>query len=72
MIQDKWYDWCGVIQYPGKKEVLGGTLIMDAAATSEEILIAFKNKFDEYLPDGYKVNKLLRGSVWFTPASENT
>lgn len=68
---DPTIDWCARLQYPNSEPLIAGTLFIEASATLKEVEAAFKKKCSAYIPDGYEILELIRGTVWFAPAKEN-
>lgn len=65
-------EWVGYIQYPNLKAVYAGTLFLEASVEGDEVREAFMEFSLKYLPKGFEIKEMIRGSVWFVPNWENT
>lgn len=64
-------DWVAKIQYPNLKAIYAGTIYLEASAKDSEVRAAVFKMFHQYLPEGFEIKELIRGSIWFVPAREN-
>jgi hypothetical protein len=62
--------WCAKAQYPGQKPFLGGTVVLDASARSDEIEAALRAHFLEFLPAGFEIIEPLCGALFFSAGVE--
>lgn len=64
-------EWVGRIQYPKLKAIYAGTLFIEASAKDHEVREEFMKLFLQYLPEGFEIKEMIRGTIWFVPAKEN-
>jgi hypothetical protein len=57
--------WCGVIQYPGKKEIMYGTIFMSIDQTDAAIREALIASILEHLPAGFDLLHAVPGAIHF-------
>jgi hypothetical protein len=57
--------WCAVIEYPDKKRILFGSILMDVNALFDEIEKVMYQKILESLPECFKIVELKPGIIWF-------
>lgn len=62
--------WSAIIQYPGLKKVMFGTVPMPFDARHDEIMNALVKKALEHIPAGFEVRELLPGAIFFSDWSE--
>jgi hypothetical protein len=63
--------WCGRIQYPDKKPILIGSIVMSSEAQFHEVEAALIEMASKHLPSGFKVCDMLPGLIYFVPEADS-